>query len=101
MKTDTGCKTTNNRAKSVYVLLGKYAYDIYLVVDMTHSVRKWLRLQGYVLLHVGLTLMLLQDNVADKNDAKHLKNDWNPGTWVFIWENSAGAAHNEYQHDTV
>ena len=26
-----------------------------------------------------------------QNDAKDLKNDWNPGTWVLIWEYSARA----------
>ena len=26
-----------------------------------------------------------------QNDAKNLKNDWNPGSWVLIWEHSARA----------
>ena len=26
-----------------------------------------------------------------KNDAKTLKNDWNPGTWVLFWEYSVNA----------
>ena len=28
---------------------------------------------------------------AIRNDAKNLKNDWNPGTWVLIWEYPARA----------
>ena len=37
-----------------------------------------------------LTLMLLVANfIHYKNDAKNLKNDWNPGKWVLIWESSA------------
>ena len=35
-----------------------------------------------------LTLMLLLANLTNKNDAKNLKNDWNTGTWVLIWEYS-------------
>ena len=31
-----------------------------------------------------LILMLLVANNANKNDAKKLKNDWNPGSWVPI-----------------
>ena len=31
-----------------------------------------------------------------QNDAKNLKNDWNPATWVLSWEVS-----NKYQHNRV
>ena len=32
----------------------------------------------------GLSLMLLVVNLANRKWCKHLKNDWNPGTWVLI-----------------
>ena len=38
-----------------------------------------------------LTLLLLVANLANIKCAKNLKNDWNPGTWVLIWEFSARA----------
>ena len=34
----------------------------------------------------SLNLMLLVANLANTNDAKNLKNDWTPGTWVFIYK---------------
>ena len=37
------------------------------------------------------TLMLLVANLENRNYAKNLKNDWNPGIWVLIWEYSARA----------
>ena len=36
-----------------------------------------------------------------QNDANNLKNDWNPGTWVVIWECSQQELPNEYQYDRV
>ena len=33
--------------------------------------------------------MLLVASLANKNDAKNLKNDWKPCIWLPIWENSA------------
>ena len=35
---------------------------------------------------VSLTLMLLVAYLVNQNDAKGLKNDRNPGTWVLIRE---------------
>ena len=40
----------------------------------------------------SLTLMLLVTNLANTKLWKiNLKNDWNPGTWVLIWEYSVRA----------
>ena len=39
----------------------------------------------------GLTLMLLLANFANTKFSKKLKNDWNPGKWVLIWEYSERA----------
>ena len=49
-----------------------------------------------------LTLMLLVANLM-KNDAKNLKNDWNPGIWVYgsSSENNHWKLTYEYQHDRV
>ena len=38
-----------------------------------------------------LTLMLLVDNLLIRNDAKKLKNYWNPSKWVLIWKYSTRA----------
>ena len=35
-----------------------------------------------------LTLMLLVANLANTEWCKNLRNDWNPGKWVLIWEYS-------------
>ena len=45
---------------------------------------------------INLTLMLRLANLANTkslNDAKNLKNDCNPGTWVLIWDYSVKAFH--------
>ena len=41
--------------------------------------------------------MLLMAN----SDAENLENDWNPGTWVLVWEYPERGLSNEYQHDRV
>ena len=38
-----------------------------------------------------LTLIMLEADIANTKWHKKLKNDWNPGVWVLIWEYSAGA----------
>ena len=48
----------------------------------------------------GFTLMLLVANLANTKWGKNMKNDWNPGTWVLIWEYSQELS-NEYQHEKV
>ena len=36
-----------------------------------------------------------------QNDAKKLRNDWNPGKWVYSSERTQWELSNEYQHDRV
>ena len=41
----------------------------------------------------GLTLIQLVANLANTKWCKNLKNDWNSGTWVLIWEYSVRAIY--------
>ena len=45
--------------------------------------------------------MLLVANLANTKWCKNLKNDWNPGTWVYSSESSQQEPSNEYQHNRV
>ena len=46
----------------------------------------------FFLLHICYsTLMLLGANLSKTKWYKNLENDWNPGTWVLIWEFSVRA----------
>ena len=42
----------------------------------------------------ALTLMLLKANLANTKWCKNPENDWNPGTWVLIWDYSVLANNN-------
>ena len=46
--------------------------------------------------------MLTVAYLANKKSCKKiLKDDWNPSTYVLLWEYTARAKSNEYQHDRV
>ena len=60
----------------------------------------WDNVQVNLVFKYNLTLMLLVANLAVTNDAKNLKNDWNPGTW-YSSKSTQWELSNKYQHDKV